>query len=80
MAAAPPFPPPASSGIHQNLSPLRLRGTLMKHSRFIHFGDLPEYLQSARAVAAWKLLPFYERMPEIAPKTGRVLLPSTVTG
>ncbi len=69
MAGRSALPPQLLSGIHQNLSPLRLRGTLMKQSRFIHFGDLPEYLQSAKAVRSMELLPFYERdRAEISPE------------
>lgn len=58
------------TGIHEKLSPLRLRATLMKRSRFIHFGDLPEYFEAVKAVRSMELLPFYERdRAEIVPET-----------
>jgi galactokinase/mevalonate kinase-like predicted kinase len=49
------------AGIHERLSPLRLRAALLKRSRFIHFGDLPGYFEASKAVGSMGLLPFYER-------------------
>ncbi len=63
------LPPQVLAGIHEKLSPLRLRAALMKRSRFIHFGDLPEYLEAAKAVGSMELPPFYEHdRAEIAPE------------
>jgi galactokinase/mevalonate kinase-like predicted kinase len=49
------------SGIHELLSPLGMVAALMRASRFIHFGDLPEYLESANAVRSMEMPLFYER-------------------
>jgi len=69
MSGRSALPLPILTGVHENLAPLRLRGTLMKQSRFIHFGNLPEYIESAKAVSGMELLPFYERdRAEIAPE------------
>ena len=69
MAGRSELSPRILSGIHEKLSPLRLRATLMKRSRFIHFGDLPEYFESAKAVSGMELLPFYENdRAEIMPE------------
>jgi galactokinase/mevalonate kinase-like predicted kinase len=48
------------SGIHEKLSPLRLRAALLKRSRFIHFGDLPGYFEATKAASSMELPPFYE--------------------
>jgi galactokinase/mevalonate kinase-like predicted kinase len=58
------------AGIHEKLSPLRLRAALMKRSRFIHFGDLPGYFEAAQAASRMDLLPFYERdRAELVPES-----------
>jgi galactokinase/mevalonate kinase-like predicted kinase len=69
MAGRSRLAPRILSGIHERLSPLRLRAALLKRSRFIHFGDLPEFFEAARAVNAGELLPFYEHdRAELAPE------------
>jgi galactokinase/mevalonate kinase-like predicted kinase len=72
------------AGIHERLSPLRLRAALLKRSRYIHFGDLPEYFEATKAVLSMELLPFYERdRAELVPENrGEWILSnsSAVTG
>ncbi len=64
------LPEPILAGVHEQLSPLRLRATLMKRSRFVHFGDLPDYFDSVQAVRSMELLPFYERdRAELVPES-----------
>ncbi len=84
MAGRSRLPEPVLAGIHEKLSPLRLRAALLQRSRFIHFGDLPEYFESAKAVSGMELPPFYARdRVEIAPEArGEWILSncSAVTG
>jgi galactokinase/mevalonate kinase-like predicted kinase len=69
MAGRSKLPAKILTAIHQKLAPLRLRATLVKRSRFFHFGDLGEFFDSAKAVSNLEQLPFYERdRPEIVPE------------
>jgi galactokinase/mevalonate kinase-like predicted kinase len=69
MAGRSRLSPAILSGIHERLSPLRLRAALLKRSRFIHFGDLSGFLEAAKAVCGMELPPFYEHdRAELAPE------------
>jgi galactokinase/mevalonate kinase-like predicted kinase len=65
-----PLPQVAARRLYELLSPFRLGAVLIRSSRFVHLGTLPEFVAAGRDLAERGLRPFYEQDPgELRPFT-----------